>query len=121
MIRYAEASDIQQEVNKIVEKLGMGHVDTDSVFCFRSTGSKSKRIIARCWALPRVWQQALGRKAGYVIEVVSERYDRLSQEDQQKVLIHELLHIPKAFGGGIKGHGYVNRNRVEQLFALLKE
>jgi predicted metallopeptidase len=53
--------------------------------------------------------------------VVSERYDRLSQEDQQKVLIHELLHIPKAFGGGIKGHGYVNRNRVEQLFALLKE
>jgi predicted metallopeptidase len=121
MIKYAEAWDIKRDVDQIVEKLGMGHVDKESVFCFRSTGSKSRRIIARCWALPRVWQQALGRKAGYVIEVISERYDRLSREDQQKVLIHELLHIPKAFGGGIKGHGYVNRKRVEQMFTLLRE
>jgi predicted metallopeptidase len=121
MINYLESEDVRRDVHLIVDKLEMTHIDKENVFCFRSVGSRSRRTIARCWALPRVWQQALDRRAGYVIEVISERYDGLSKENQQKVLIHELLHIPKAFGGGMKGHGYVSRKRVEVMFSLLKE
>lgn len=121
MIKYAEAEDVKKDISLIVDRLGMAHIDKENVFCFRSRGSKSRRVIARCWALPRVWQRALMRKAGYVIEVVSERYDNLSREEQQKVLIHELLHIPKSFGGGVKGHSHANRRAVDRLFPLLRE
>jgi predicted metallopeptidase len=65
-------------------------------------------------------QAALGVQPYYVIEVISERFDGMSEADQTKTLIHELLHIPKAFGGGFKGHGYVSRDRVERLYRSLQ-
>ena len=59
---------------------------------------------------------ALGLPPAYVIEVLSERYDRLTQEDKEKTVIHELLHIPKGFKGGFRPHeGYISRKRVEDL------
>jgi len=69
----------------------------------RSYGSKSKAL-ARIWSLPRIWQKALGIKAHYVIEVISHRFDKLNKEEQDKTLIHEILHIPKTFSGALKPH-----------------
>ena len=64
----------------------------------------------------RIWQTALGRSTAYVIEVLSEQYDGLSQEDKEKTLIHELMHIPKGFKGGFRPHkGYISRKKVEKL------
>jgi len=52
--------------------------------------------------------------------VISERYDRLSIEDQEKTLIHEILHIPKSFQGGFIPHkGHITRKCVEQLHRTL--
>jgi len=62
-------------------------------------------------------QLALNRSPHYVIEVVSERFDTLSPEEQTKVLIHELMHIPHAFGGGFRAHRpYVTRRTVEAMY-----
>ncbi len=57
----------------------------------------------------------------YLIEVIAERFDRLSQEDKEKVIIHELLHIPKGFSGGFRPHkGYITQKAIDRLHYALK-
>ena len=115
-LKYLEAPDVKMLVDEIIAKLGLSHVVPQSVHCFRSKGSKSKRIIARIHGLGRIWQTALEHSTAYVIEVLSEQYDGLSQEDKEKTLIHELMHIPKGFSGGFRPHkGYISRKKVEKL------
>ena len=104
MIKYHPAPDILMDLDTIVKKLGLGHVNLDNVVCIRSTGSNARYTLARCWGLPKIWQISLSKEPHYVIEVISERYDRLSQAEKEKVLIHELWHIPKTFKGGLKKH-----------------
>jgi predicted metallopeptidase len=117
MIRYELAEDVGALAGDVIHRLHMTHVDGSRVTCVRSRGSASKRVIARCHALPRIMQLALKEKPHYVIEVVSERYDKLSKEEQVKVLIHELMHIPHAFGGGFRAHRpHVTRKKVERMY-----
>lgn len=57
----------------------------------------------------------------YVIEVIAETFDRLDEEEQVKTLIHEMLHVPPSFGGGLKSHRYVTDARVDRLYEKLRE
>ena len=115
-IKYFLDFEIKEKVKDIVEKLEMNHIDLSRVECVRSVGSKAKRTIARCHALSKIWQKAFNTKGHYVIEVISENYDRLPPHEKEKVLIHELLHIPFSMGGGFKHHkNYVTNRRVERL------
>ena len=114
-IRYEKANDIQKAVNEIAVML-FPHVQLDSVVCLRSHGSTSRGTIARCHALGKAMQMALGRKGFYLIEVISERFDAMSVEDQLKTLIHELMHIPKSFGGGFIFHNVVNDKNVNVMY-----
>ncbi len=114
-IRYEIADDIQSKVNKLVLKL-FPHIKLHSVVCLRSFGSKSRGTIARCHALGKAMQIALGRKGFYVIEVISERFDKFNEEERIKTLIHELMHIPKSFGGGFKYHDYVCEKNVREMY-----
>ena len=117
MILYELAGDIGAETRNILHKLQMIHVDEPRVVCVRSRGSKSKRVIARCHGLSRIMQLALNEKPHYVIEVVSERFDKLNKEEQTKVLIHELMHISHSFGGGFRAHKpHVTRSKVERMY-----
>ena len=111
-IKYEHAPDIQKSVNEIALLL-FPYVKTDSVVCLRSHGSSSRGTIARCHALGKAMQLALGRKGFYVIEVLSRRFDRLSDIEKTKTLIHELMHIPKSFGGGFRHHDYVCNKNIE--------
>lgn len=120
MISYKPAPDIQAKVNDIIEKLDMGHVNKERVFCFRSSGSQADRVVARCHALGKIMQLALGCDAAYIIEVLSEVFDKMSDEEKTKTLIHELLHIPNTFGGGFKHHDYVTKTNIEKLLRIYK-
>ncbi len=111
MIRYELDSDVQIKVNEIALML-FPYIKLDSVVCLRSFGSESRGTIARCHALGKAMQLALGRRGFYVIEIISKRYDKLSKEDQLKTLIHELMHIPKSFGGGFRHHDYVCEQNI---------
>jgi predicted metallopeptidase len=92
------------------------------MFCFRSTGSTSKRTIARIHGLGKIWQEALNLPPSYTIEVISERYDRLSQTGKEKTIIHELLHVPRGFAGGFRPHkGYIDERIVDDLYRKLQE
>jgi predicted metallopeptidase len=119
-MNYLKAPDLDEHIFDIVQKLKMQHVKLPRVVCIRSTGSKSRHTLARCHVLPKIIQEALGIKAYYIIEAISENFDRLSKEDQTRVLIHELMHIPKTFGGGFKFHNYVNRREVERMYRMYK-
>jgi len=117
---WQKADDIRNRIVKILRKTSLEHIDPARVFVFRSYGSKA-RAYARIWSLPRIWQQALDTPPGYCIEVLSEKFDKLSFKQQTKTLIHELLHIPKTFSGSLvqhKGrgkHGVCNHS-VEQVY-----
>lgn len=121
-MEYVEAPDLKRLVDEIIDSLDLFHVVPQFVYCYRSKGSKSKRIVARIHGLGKIWQEALRRPPTYIIEVISEHYDRLSYEEKEKTLIHELLHIPKGFTGGFRPHkGYVDRERVEKLYKVLQD
>ena len=115
MIKYFPAPDIEQKALHIANSLNMRH-DFSRVRFVRSHGSQARRTLARCHALPRIMQAALGVKAHYVIEVIEEQFARLSEEEQTKTIIHELMHIPKSMGGGFRQHDFVTRKNVDQLY-----
>ncbi len=52
----------------------------------------------------------------YLIEVILEKFDKLSIEEQTKIIIHELMHIPKSFGGGFIHHNKVHKKSVEEMY-----
>ena len=117
MIRYELAEDIGAEIRDILHRLQMTHVDASRIACIRSRGSRSRRVIARCHGLSRIMQLALNQRPHYIIEVVSERFDKLNKEERTKVLIHELMHIPHSFGGGFRTHKpHVTQKKVERMY-----
>jgi len=119
-ISYEYAEDIKRKIETIVLVLGMKHINTNRLFCIRSRGSSSRGIIARCHALPKIMQQVLEVSPAYIIEIISEQFDRQREEEQVKTLIHELLHIPKTFGGGFLHHNVVTRAKIDRLYDRYK-
>lgn len=116
------APDVEKSTKELVKKLSLGHIDSGRLFFIRSTGS-SARAYARIWGLSRVFQVAAGFAPTYVIEVISERFDKLREPEKIKVLIHELMHIPRTFSGALKSHRgphhAINHREVEKLFEKL--
>ena len=116
-IKYYQAPDIKKRAEKIVHKLKWSHVLLEHVAFIRSTGSKARYTIARCHALGKAMQIGMGRKKGfYLIEVIHEKFDSLPREKQTKVIIHELMHIPKSFGGGFIHHNKVHKRSVDKEY-----
>lgn len=100
-----------RRVRFLVAELELNYIDAHQIYCFTSRGS-SGRATARIWSLPTIWQQALNIPPAYCLEVISEKFNRLSPDDQERVLIHELLHIPKTFSGALVPH----RNHKHRSF-----
>jgi len=122
-IKYEPAPDLQEKAKAIASAL-FPHVKLDNISCIRSFGSKSRGTIARCHALGKVMQLGMKTSAFYTIEFLSERFDRLSDEEQEKIIIHELMHIPKSFGGGFKHHDFVcdkNVNVFHEMYKKVKD
>ena len=120
-IRYEIADDIQKRFADIVRTLKLAHIDLDKVVCVRSYGSSTKRVIARCHGMSKVLQIAMKIKAFYVLEFLSERFDKLDDKDQEKTIIHELMHIPKNFGGGFRHHDHVSELNVKSVQELYRK
>jgi predicted metallopeptidase len=89
----------------------------------RSTGATA-RAYARIWSFPKIWQVALEISTFYVIEVLSQHFDKLPQDKKEQTLMHELLHIPKTFSGALLDHHHpsapVNQKRTMELWKEYK-
>ncbi len=117
MIKYEVAEDVEKLARDIVYRLSeyFGHIDINRVKFIRSVGSRSSAV-ARIHGLPRIWRYVLNIEPMYIIEVIGEKYDHLSTQEKVKIIIHELLHIPAKFSGGLRPHGkYVNHRIVNKL------
>jgi predicted metallopeptidase len=119
------APDITKIVRRLVPRLPFSaYVNPKQIICMRSFKATS-RARARIWSFPKIWQLALKLPPYYVIEVLSHHFDHLSEDDKTRVIIHELMHIPKNFSGALVPHKglytRINHRTVESLFRLYKE
>jgi predicted metallopeptidase len=118
-MHYENDYKIQDMAKDIITRLNLSHIDLEKLIILRSYGSKSKRTVARIHGLPKIMQVAMNTKAYYAVEIISENFDTLSHEDKIKTIIHELMHIPKSFGGGFRNHrNFVTKKKVEDAFKI---
>lgn len=121
---WSNAPDIRKRALHLIKYLDLNTMRPKYLHFVRSVNSSS-RAYARIWGLSKVWQMALKQEPSYIIEVLSEKFDNLSDGEKDKVLIHELAHIPKNFSGSLLPHirrrGKRNfYDRVDNLFKKLK-
>ncbi len=119
-MNWQPAEDIKKDIKYILETIELPHIKLERVFCYRTYGSKS-RAYARTWSFPKIFQDALGVEPAYVIEVLSKCFDTLSDDEKKKVLIHELLHIPKNFSGALLPHHTAHRSLTKTANQLFKK
>lgn len=102
-VEWVTAPDVKKKVSSLAKALLLDWLKTERIYCVRSTGTNT-RAIARIWGLSRIWQIVLKDKPRYIIEVISERFDRLGEREKSKVLLHEIAHIPANFSGSLVPH-----------------
>ena len=116
MISYEKAPDVEAIAGSVIRALSLDYIDSNRLYFYRSRGSKARRVRARIHGMGRIWFDALGMQPRYIIEVISEEYDQLELVEREKVVIHELMHIPSRFSGGFVPHkGKINRRSVEKM------
>jgi len=117
-MNYQKAPDIKKKIEQLVEALDFNHVDVRRIHCIRSFDVKT-RAYARIWGMAKLFHEVAGIEPNYIIEVVSRRFDKLTERDQLKTLIHELMHIPKTFSGALLSHRgryhSINDREVEKV------
>jgi len=114
-MKYEFAPDLQRIAEDVCNVL-FPYVNISRIRCYRSFGTSSRGTVARCHALGKLMQMALGVQAFYPLEFLAERFDKLSRDEQVKVIIHELMHIPKSFGGGFRHHDFVCDNNINKCY-----
>ncbi|MBM3282052.1 MAG: metallopeptidase [Candidatus Diapherotrites archaeon] len=121
-MKYTHSPEWTTKTMELIRQLEFRHIPEDRVTCFKSIGSKSRRVIARIHTMPKIIQLGINQPPFYAIELVSEKFDRQSQEEQIKTIIHELLHIPHSFNGGFRQHRpYVNKRTVDHHYQKLTQ
>jgi len=114
-----KAPDIEKLMYAVLRKNLFPYVNGKRIICMRSTKATS-RARARIWSFPHIWQLALDKPAHYIIEVLSQHFDHLSTDDKTRVIIHELMHIPKNFSGSLVPHRGIHKRidtrTVEKVF-----
>ena len=120
-IVWQEDKKLKQQLKKTIEQTGVAWVKTSRVFTYRSQNAKT-RAYARIWGLSRIWQKALKEDPAYILEVISEKFDKLSNLEKSKVLLHEISHIPKNFSGALIPHiRHGKRNFYTKVNNLIKK
>lgn len=121
-IEWHKAPDIENRIKSLSDLCNLEYIQEHRVFCYESTGANT-RAYARIWGLNKIWQRTLETEPAYILEVISEKFRKLVRKDQDHVLIHELLHIPKNFSGALVTHrkkGGVNERKVRELYQQIQ-
>ena len=123
-MKYERAPEIKKTIEQLVVELGYTHIDVTRIHCIRSFDAKT-RAYARIWGMSKLFFEVAGIKVNYIIEVVAKRFDKLSEREKIKTLIHELMHIPKTFSGALLSHRgphhAINDREVEKIIRRIEK
>lgn len=123
-MKYERAPEIKKTIETLVAELQFTHIDVTRIHCIRSLDAKT-RAYARIWGMSRLFFEVAGIPANYIIEVVAKRFDKLSEREKIKTLIHELMHIPKTFSGALLSHRgpyhAINDREVERIIRRIEK
>ena len=115
---YKLAPEIKRQVRVLIKELNFTHIKPNQVHCIRSFDVNT-RAIARIWGMAKLFHEVVGIEPNYIIEVNAKRFDKMSDRDKIKTLIHELMHIPKTFSGALLSHRgphhQINDREVEKI------
>ncbi len=123
-MQYKKAPDVKKSINRLIDKLEFKYIKKTNVHCIRSFDVKT-RAYARIWGIAKIFKEVVGLEPHYIIEVNARRFDKLSEREKIKTLIHELLHIPKTFSGALLSHRgryhRINDREVEKIIREIKD
>lgn len=122
-MKYALAPEIKKKIEVLVERLHFTHIKVKNIHCIRSFDAKT-RAYARIWGMSKLFHEVAGLEPNYIIEVIAKKFDKLSEREQIKTLIHELMHIPKTFSGALLSHRgphhAINDREVERILRSMQ-
>lgn len=123
-MKYKLAPEIKRQIRVLIKELNFIHIKPNQIWCIRSFDAKT-RAYARIWGMSRLFKEVAGLEPNYIIEVISQRFDKLSEREKIKTLIHELMHIPKTFSGALLSHRgphhEINDREVERIIRSLEK
>ena len=123
-MKYIKASDIKKQIDLLIKSLDLKYINKKNIHCIRSFDAKT-RAYARIWGMAKIFSEVVGIEPHYIIEVNANRYDKLSEREKIKTLVHELLHIPKTFSGALLSHRgkgrRINDTEIEKIIRNLKK
>ncbi len=117
---WENAPDVRKRAISLKNAHKIGWIKTKSIHFVRSKNSKA-RAYARIWGLPKIWRDVLKISPTYIIEVLSEKYDKLSDVQKNNVLIHEIAHIPKNFSGSLVPHFKKGKRSFDKRIRGIKD
>ncbi|HTK03589.1 MAG TPA: putative metallopeptidase [Alphaproteobacteria bacterium] len=116
---WKKAPDVKIRLRKLIKTLDIDYIKPNSIHTYRSANSKT-RAYARIWGLSKLWQEVLEVRPTYIIEVLSQHFDDLPEKEKDKVILHELTHIPKNFSGALVAHTHRKKgsfhDKLEKLY-----
>ncbi|MEM0171112.1 MAG: putative metallopeptidase [Thermoproteota archaeon] len=115
-MKYVRDHELEAVLVRLIRDLELNYINPENIRVVRSKGSHSVGTVARIHGLPKCVQVGLGLEPSYVIEVIDEKFSPLNKKQKIRVLIHELLHIPSNFGGGVLAHSRKNFLKLEELY-----
>jgi predicted metallopeptidase len=119
-MQYQLAPEIKKICIQLINQLDMNYIKINNIHCIRSFDAKT-RACARIWGMAKLFKEVAGLQPHYIIEVNAKRFDKLSEREKIKTLIHELLHIPRTFSGALLAHrGRYHKINDQEVEKILK-
>lgn len=120
-MKYQIAPEIKKQIDLLIERLDFDYIKPKYIHCIRSFDAKT-RAYARIWGMAKLFKEVAGIEPHYIIEVISQRFDKLNDREKIKTLIHELMHIPKTFSGALLAHrGRYHRINDREVEKILRD
>lgn len=120
-MKYQKAPEIKRKILQLINRLKFDYIKAENIHCIRSFDVKT-RAYARIWGMAKLFKEVAGIEPNYIIEVNAKRFDKLSEKEQLKTLIHELMHIPKTFSGALLAHrGRYHRINDREVEKILRD